>query len=107
MSLFLFFLIFAIVGNIYEFVIQVQATTNPTEKTVKPVIIFYTIWFPTNYPKEWVKLRNLWYSVNNSPNVTTETKQKLLRILTLKGLHLSEGAKRIKNNYVENGMSQY
>ena len=52
-----------------------------------------------NNPDNWNSFRNLWFAVNESPNVTTQKKNLFCMWLCNKGLILSERQARIKDNY--------
>lgn len=75
-----------------------NATNNPTDAAVDQLISSYALIGPENHPKEWNKLRNAWISVNNSPNVSYEKKEELLKFLLKKGLSIPYSQQRIINN---------
>ena len=53
----------------------------------------------TNNPDNWNAFRNLWFAVNESPNVTTSKKNLFCMWLRTKGLILSEKQAKIKDNF--------
>lgn len=52
-----------------------------------------------NNPKNWNRIRGLWFVVNESPNVTTNVKKQFRDWLMLKGLRLVGDDKKVIDNY--------
>jgi len=52
-----------------------------------------------NNPDNWNSFRNLWFAVNESPNVTTQKKNLFCMWLCNKGLILSAKQAQIKDNF--------
>lgn len=87
-------------GSVIEMEEKMNAVSlNPTEETVRACIVFFEkAWLGfNNHPDNWNRIRKVWYVVNGSSKVTTETKKKFLEKLINRGLHLNET--RVINNY--------
>lgn len=74
-------------------------TQNLNDTNVDMLIEDIEIYGCANKPNAWNKLRAIWMTVNESPNVTTDKKKQLKQFLMLKGLTMHYQDAKIIDNY--------
>lgn len=63
-----------------------KITISPSEQAVDELIANIEKYGCVNDPNSWNKLRSVWITINESPNVSTEKKKQLKQYLMLQGL---------------------
>ena len=75
-----------------------KITISPSEQAVDELIANIEKYGCVNDPNSWNKLRSVWITINESPNVSTEKKKQLKQYLMLQGLTMHyQDAKIIDN----------
>ena len=59
---------------------------SPSDQTADELIAYVQQYGCENNPNAWNKLRSIWITFNESPNVSTEKKKQLKQFLMLQGL---------------------
>ena len=72
---------------------------NPNNDNVDMLIKDIETYGCTNHPNAWNRLRAIWMTVNESPNVSTDKKKQLKQFLMLKGLNIHYQDAKIIDNY--------
>lgn len=80
--------------RIYELVAK-----NPNNENVDILVEELEKYGCTNTPNAWNQLRALWFTINESPNVTTDKKKQLKQFLMLQGLTMHHHDAQIIDNY--------
>ncbi len=81
-------------NKIYDILAQ-----NPNNTNVDLLIQDIENFGCVNNPNAWNKLRAIWITVNESPNVSTDKKKQLKQFLMLKGLTMHYQDAKIIDNY--------
>lgn len=63
-----------------------KITASPSDQTADELIAHIQKYGCTNEPNAWNKLRSVWITINECPNVSTEKKKQLKQFLMLQGL---------------------
>ena len=98
-----FFIILLVVRNIITsievYIARKAVMRAPTYANAKKVYRLYSRWGYTinNHPKDWGKVRDMFYVINRSDLVPTQLKEKLKARLIKKGLYIN--SVRIIDNY--------
>ena len=66
--------------------VYAKITAAPSEQTADELIELIQKYGCDNEPNAWNKLRSVWITINESPNVSTEKKKQLKQFLMLQGL---------------------
>lgn len=75
-----------------------KITISPSDQAVDELIANIEKYGCVNDPNSWNKLRSVWITINESPNVSTEKKKQLKQFLMLQGLTMHyQDAKIIDN----------
>ncbi len=80
--------------NIYN-----KISANPTESAIQELIEFIQVNAIINTPQSWNKVRGVWFIVNESPNISTETKYRFRDFLMTKGLRITGKDKEVIKNH--------
>lgn len=75
-----------------------RLSLDPTVEDINSLTEFIKKWGCINEPNEWNKLRAVWLSVNESPNIPTEKKTEFKKFLMLKGLTMSHKDAEVIDN---------
>ena len=88
-----------IITSIEIFFARSAVMRAPTYENAKKVYRLYSRWgyAINNHPKDWGKVRDMFYVINRSDLVPTELKEKLKSRLIKKGLYINNV--RIIDNY--------
>lgn len=99
MGLVMFWFIRLIVRSVKLYFAKETAAKYPTEQNAMRVYkLLCTFGMAiNNHPKTWGQYRNMFYKINQSPDVPSELKQKLKDKLVKKGLYIDN--MRIIDNY--------
>ena len=75
-----------------------RVATSPSDQTADELIAHIQQYGCENHPNAWNRLRSIWITFNESPNVSTEKKKQLKQFLMLQGLTMHyQDAKIIDN----------
>lgn len=75
-----------------------KITISPSDGAADELIDHIQKYGCENHPNAWNKLRSVWITINESPNVSTEKKKQLKQFLMLQGLTMHyQDAKIIDN----------
>ena len=79
---------FALAGALTQLRDQLFAriAVSPSDQTADELIAYVQQYGCENNPNAWNKLRSVWITINESPNVSTEKKKQLKQFLMLQGL---------------------
>lgn len=75
-----------------------KITASPSDQTADELIAHIQKYGCTNEPNAWNKLRSVWITINESPNVSTEKKKQLKQFLMLQGLTMHYQDSKIIDN---------
>lgn len=76
-----------------------EVASCPTEENADRLIEYVNSHILVDKPECWNMLRGVWYAINESSDITSETKRKVRTVLTTKGLMLAGKDKDIVDNY--------
>lgn len=71
---------------------------SPSDQTADELIAYVQQYGCENNPNAWNKLRSIWITFNESPNVSTEKKKQLKQFLMLQGLTMHYQDSKIIDN---------
>ena len=71
---------------------------SPSDQTADELIAHIQKYGCENNPNAWNKLRSVWITINESPNVSTEKKKQLKQFLMLQGLTMHYQDSKIIDN---------
>ncbi len=75
-----------------------EIAASPSDQTADELIAYIQQYGCENHPNAWNRLRSIWITFNESPNVSTEKKKQLKQFLMLQGLTMHyQDAKIIDN----------
>ena len=63
-----------------------RIAASPSDQTADELIAYIQQYGCENHPNAWNRLRSIWITFNESPNVSTEKKKQLKQFLMLQGL---------------------
>ena len=75
-----------------------KITVLPSDSAADELIATIKKYGCENKPNEWNKLRGVWITINESPNVSTEKKKQLKQFLMLQGLTMHYQDSKIIDN---------
>ena len=75
-----------------------EITAAPSDKGADKLIANIQQFGCENEPNAWNKLRGVWITINESPNVSTEKKKQLKQFLMLQGLRMHYQDSKIIDN---------
>lgn len=82
---------FALVGAVTQLgkernLFFARIAASPSDQTADELIAYIQQYGCENNPNAWNRLRSIWITFNESPNVSTEKKKQLKQFLMLQGL---------------------
>ncbi len=82
---------FALVGAVTQLgkernLFFARIAASPSDQTADELIAYIQQYGCENHPNAWNRLRSIWITFNESPNVSTEKKKQLKQFLMLQGL---------------------
>ena len=78
--------------------VYAKIVASPSDKAVDELIDLLRCCGCENHPNAWNKLRSIWITFNESPNVSTEKKKQLKQFLMLQGLTMHYQDSKIIDN---------
>ena len=75
-----------------------RIAVSPSEQTADELIAYIQQYGCENHPNVWNRLRSIWITFNESPNVSTEKKKQLKQFLMLQGLTMHYQDSKIIDN---------
>ena len=78
--------------------VYAKITAAPSNQTADELIELIQKYGCDNEPNAWNKLRSVWITINESPNVSTEKKKQLKQFLMLQGLTMHYQDSKIIDN---------
>lgn len=94
---------FALVGAVTQLgkernLFFARIATSPSDQTADELIAYIQQYGCENHPNAWNRLRSIWITFNESPNVSTEKKKQLKQFLMLQGLTMHYQDSKIIDN---------
>ena len=75
-----------------------RIAASPSDHTADELIAYIQQYGCENHPNAWNRLRSIWITFNESPNVSTEKKKQLKQFLMLQGLTMHYQDSKIIDN---------
>ena len=75
-----------------------RIAVSPSDQTADELIAYIQQYGCENHPNAWNRLRSIWITFNESPNVSTEKKKQLKQFLMLQGLTMHYQDSKIIDN---------
>ncbi len=76
----------------------VRIAASPSDRSADELIAYIQQYGCENHPNAWNRLRSIWITFNESPNVSTEKKKQLKQFLMLQGLTMHYQDSKIIDN---------
>ena len=75
-----------------------RIAASPSDQAADELIAYIQQYGCENHPNAWNRLRSIWITFNESPNVSTEKKKQLKQFLMLQGLTMHYQDSKIIDN---------